>query len=89
MKLDLRIERLVLQDLQLPRRERELLGEGIQRELARLLSEPIGPAAAPEEGGLASRIAAAVHTALLPQLGGHHRLTGAATPEVQPGRWSV
>jgi hypothetical protein len=88
MKLELRIERLVLEGLPLTRRDRELLGEGIRGELARLLSEPTGSAEPPPAGdGLASHIAAAVRAALPPDLG--HRPNGAALSPGQPGRRQV
>ncbi|HEY3895211.1 MAG TPA: hypothetical protein VGL88_07565 [Pseudonocardiaceae bacterium] len=87
MKLDLRIERLVLEGVPLTRRDRELLGEGIRRELAHLLSEPTGSAAPPAGDALASRIASAVRAALPPDIG--HRPTGAASSTGQPGRRQV
>ena len=90
MKLDLRIEQLVIEGLPLTRRDRELLGEGIRRELTRLLSEPIGSAASEPAGdGLASRIASAVRAALPSDLGHQPRPTGAASSPGQPGRRQV
>jgi hypothetical protein len=86
MKLDLRIERLVVEGLPLTRRDRELLGEGIRRELTRLLSEPIGSMPSEPAGdGLPSHIARAVHEALPSGLGHRPGPTGVAASSGQPG----
>jgi hypothetical protein len=69
MRTDVRIERLVLDGLELSRRERDALGPAIARELRRLASEPAGRAGPRHRGpgsavdGIAREVAAAVHQA--------------------------
>jgi hypothetical protein len=78
MSTDFRIEHLVIDGIQLSRRERDALGPAIARELRRLASSPVdalpdsrsgnrGPRSAAD--GVARQVAAAVHqatTAVLP-----------------------
>ena len=70
MRTSVRIERVVLDGLELSRRERDALGPAIARELRRLASEPArphpetrreGPGTAVD--GIARDVAAAVHRA--------------------------
>jgi hypothetical protein len=75
MRTEVRIERVVLDGLELSRRERDALGPAIARELRRLASEPVngptdrraedrrrGPGSAVD--GIARQVAAAVHQAI-------------------------
>jgi hypothetical protein len=84
MRTDVRIERLVLDGLDLSRRERDALGPAIARELRRLAGEPAnsppdrraetmrrGPGSTVD--GIAREVAAAVHRATA----GVHRPTAA------------
>jgi hypothetical protein len=84
MRTSVRIERVVLDGLELSRRERDALGPAIARELRRLVGEaangpagryaetrPEGPGSAVD--GIARDIAAAVH-----------RATAAAGPAANP-----
>jgi hypothetical protein len=71
MTTRIRIERLVLDGIELSRRERDALGPAISRELRRLASEPPGGRAEPSHQDAAStvdriarEIAAAVHPAI-------------------------
>ncbi|MGA2830665.1 MAG: hypothetical protein ABSF03_31635 [Streptosporangiaceae bacterium] len=84
MRTDVRIERVILEGLELSRRERDALGPAIARELRRLAGEPAnGPAdrraedrrrgPGPAVDGIAREIAAAVH-----------RATAAAQPAAGP-----
>ena len=70
MRTDVRIERIVLDGLELSRRERDALGPAIADELRRLASGPAGRDAGTRPGGpgpsvdaIAREIAAAVHRA--------------------------
>jgi hypothetical protein len=87
MNTDVHIEHLVLDGIDLSRRERDALGPAIARELRRLASRPVdeprdrcaedrqrGPASAVD--GIAGQVAAAVHratAAALPAAGGARR----------------
>lgn len=85
MRTDVRIERLVLDGLELSRRERDALGPAIARELRRLASEPAGRAGPRHRGpgsavdGIAREVAAAVHQATAV-----HRATAATRQAAGP-----
>ena len=70
MRTNVRIERVVLDGIELSRRERDAIGPAIARELRRLAGEPVGRRVQTQRrgsgsavDGIARQVAAAVHRA--------------------------
>jgi hypothetical protein len=70
MSTRIRIERLVLDGIELSRRERDALGPAIARELCQLAGEPQAPGAGSAVDGIAREVAAAVQRAAAQQAAG-------------------